>query len=374
MLADQLDYVVGVDPHRDAHSIGIVDVRTGAVVFEAAVRADTAGYEEALRLAEQHAPGRRAFAVEGTASFGAGLTRFLVDGGEQVFEVGRLRRERRSGGETDALPATRGRHHAVSTESLPSDAEAEGGQMTLVEHLTELRKRLIISVVAVGIGMLVVFIFYDPIFDFLVSPYCATSDDCRLLQTDPLEGFGVRMRVAGYGGIALAMPVILWQLWRFVAPGLYANEKRYAIPFVASAVTLFVLGAGIAYATMPMALEFLADIGGDNLEQFYSPNRYFRLVTYMMLAFGIGFEFPILLLFLIMAGVLEVDMLRRGRRMAFVIITVVVALITPSGDPYSMLALSLPMILFYEIALRIGSLIEKRRAAAEAAEVAGPAG
>ena len=78
MLADQLDYVVGVDPHRDAHSIGIVDVRTGAVVFEAAVRADTAGYEEALRLAKQYAPSRRAFAVEGTASFGAGLTRFLV--------------------------------------------------------------------------------------------------------------------------------------------------------------------------------------------------------------------------------------------------------------------------------------------------------
>ena len=89
MLADQLDYVVGVDPHRDAHSIGIVDVRTGVVVFEAAVRADSAGYEEALRLAEQHAPGRRAFAVEGTASFGAGLTRFLVERGEQVFEVGR---------------------------------------------------------------------------------------------------------------------------------------------------------------------------------------------------------------------------------------------------------------------------------------------
>ena len=258
----------------------------------------------------------------------------------------------------------------MSTESLPSDTEADGGHMTLVEHLTELRKRLIIAVSAVGVGMLVVFAFYDPIFDFLVAPYCATSENCELLQTDPLEGFGVRMRVAGYGGIALAMPVILWQLWRFIAPGLYDNEKRYAIPFVASAVTLFALGAGIAYATMPMALEFLADIGGDNLEQFYSPNRYFRLITYMMLAFGIGFEFPILLLFLVMAGILEVDMLRRGRRMAFVIITVVVALITPSGDPYSMLALSLPMILFYELALRIGSVIEKRRAAAEAVEAA----
>ena len=91
MLADQLDYVVGGDPHRDAHSIGIIAVRTGAVVFEAAVRADSGGYEEALRLAEQHAPGRRAFAVEGTASFGAGLTRFLAGRGEQVFEVGRLR-------------------------------------------------------------------------------------------------------------------------------------------------------------------------------------------------------------------------------------------------------------------------------------------
>jgi sec-independent protein translocase protein TatC len=131
-------------------------------------------------------------------------------------------------------------------------------------------------------------------------------------------------------------------------------------------MALFLLGAGLAYSTMPMALEFLADIGGDNLDQFYTPDRYFRLITYMMLAFGIGFEFPILLVFLIMAGILEVDTLRRGRRFAVVIICVVVAVITPSGDPYSMLALSLPMIVFYEVALRIGSVIEKRRAARDA--------
>jgi transposase len=107
MLADQLDFIVGVDPHRDSHAIGIVDVRAGAVAFEAAVSANTAGYEEALRLAEQHARGRRAFAVEGTGSFGAGLTRFLVERGEQLLEVGRLRRERRCGGKTDALDAVR---------------------------------------------------------------------------------------------------------------------------------------------------------------------------------------------------------------------------------------------------------------------------
>ncbi len=250
--------------------------------------------------------------------------------------------------------------------------DAPAGEMTLVEHLTELRTRLIISVVAVGIGMLIVFIFYDTVFDWLVHPYCATSKDgeCRLLQTDPLEGFGVRIKIAGYGGIALAMPVLLWQIWRFVSPGLYRNEKRYALPFVGSALVLFALGAGLAYWTMPKALDWLADIGGDNLEQFYSPAKYFRLITYMMLAFGVGFEFPILLVFLILAGIMQVDTLRRGRRYAWVAITVIVAIITPSGDPYSMLALSVPMVLFYEIAVLVGRLIERRRAAAEAAQAA----
>src|SRR5712692_2294840 len=107
MLADELDFVVGVDPHRDSHAIGVVEVRSRVVVFESSVTADSSGYAEALRVAEQHAPGRRAFAIEGTGSFGAGLTRFLCGHGEQVFEVGRLRREGRSGGKTDALDAVR---------------------------------------------------------------------------------------------------------------------------------------------------------------------------------------------------------------------------------------------------------------------------
>ena len=107
MLADELDFIVGVDSHRDSHALGVVEVRSGVVVFEASVTADSGGYAEALRLAAQHASGRRAFAIEGTGSFGAGLTRFLADHGEQVFEVGRLRRERRSGGKTDALDAVR---------------------------------------------------------------------------------------------------------------------------------------------------------------------------------------------------------------------------------------------------------------------------
>jgi hypothetical protein len=130
MLADQLDFIVGVDPHRDAHAIGIVEVRTGAVVVEAAVTADTAGYEEALRLVDRHAPHRRAFAIEGTGSFGAGLTRFLTGRGEQVFEVGRLRRERRSGGKTDALDAVRAAR-SVLAQSRPALPRSNGEREAL---------------------------------------------------------------------------------------------------------------------------------------------------------------------------------------------------------------------------------------------------
>ena len=248
-----------------------------------------------------------------------------------------------------------------------------GDSMTLVEHLTELRTRLIICVVAVAVGMLAGFLLYDWIFEFLLQPYkdIATSEnalaDGKLLQTDPLEGFGIRMKTSAYSGIALAMPVILWQLWRFVTPGLYPNEKRWAVPFVASALALFVLGAGLAYYTLPRALDFLVDIGGDDLVTAFAPGKYFQLITYMMLAFGIGFEFPIVLIFLQMAGILETDTLRRGRRFAIVGICILVAVITPSGDPISMLMLSVPMVIFYEIAIVIGSVITKRRALRDAA-------
>jgi transposase len=130
MLADELDFVVGVDPHRDSHAIAVVDVRSGVVVFESSVSADSRGYAEALRVAEQHAPGRRAFAVEGTGSFGAGLTRFLADHGEQVFEVGRLRRERRSGGKTDALDAARAAR-SVFEQKRPATPRSSGEREAL---------------------------------------------------------------------------------------------------------------------------------------------------------------------------------------------------------------------------------------------------
>jgi sec-independent protein translocase protein TatC len=255
----------------------------------------------------------------------------------------------------------------VSAQASPTETG-----MTLVEHLTELRKRLVICVAAVGVGMVIGFIAYDWIFNFLIDPYkdIANSENSvgggRLLQTDPLEGFGVRLKTSGYAGIALAMPVLLWQVWRFVTPGLYPNERRYAVPFVISALLLFVLGAGLAYYTLPQALDFLVGIAGDGFITAFSAGKYFQLITYMMLAFGIGFEFPIVLVFLQLAGVVDAAALRRARRFAIVGICVLVAVITPSGDPYSMLMLSVPMVIFYEISILIGSAIAKRRAAREA--------
>jgi sec-independent protein translocase protein TatC len=253
-------------------------------------------------------------------------------------------------------------------ESRPKAADEVGGQMSLMDHLEELRNRLIKSVAAVLVGAVAAWVAYDQIYDILLRPLCEVvpEDECRLVITDPVQGLSTRMRVAGYGGIALAMPVILWQLWRFVTPGLYAKEKRLAIPFVGSALFLFILGAGLAYWTLPQALDFLISIGGD-LQPLFTPDKYIQLITYMMLAFGIGFEFPILLVFLQMAGILDNESLRAWRRYALVAIVVVVAVITPSGDPISLAALSVPMYLFYEAAILIGRIIARRRARAEAA-------
>jgi sec-independent protein translocase protein TatC len=270
---------------------------------------------------------------------------------------------------------------AIETEPgtgrLADPGDPDDSRMTLVEHLTELRSRLIKCVVAVGVGALAGFLLYSRIFDFLIHPYqeiCesttgrATSiSGCALLATDPLEGFGVRLKVSTYGGIALAMPVLLWQVWRFVEPGLYAKEKRYAVPFVLSALALFVMGAGIAYWTLPKALQFLQAIGGDDLVTAYSPSKYFQLIVYMMLAFGIGFEFPILLVFLELAGVVRPEQLAQFRRYAIVAIAVIVAVATPSADPISMFALMIPMCLFYEVAIIVGRVLLRKRRAAEAA-------
>lgn len=264
---------------------------------------------------------------------------------------------------------------------MAGTTEIDDGRMTLVEHLTELRSRLIKSVLAVALGAIVAFVLYDHIFQVLIEPYCASLSDqaranaialtgdpdagCKLIARDPLEGFGVRMTVAAYSGIALAMPVILWQLWRFIAPGLYKHERKYARGFVISGVILFALGGGLSYWTVPKALDFLNTIGGDDLTVAYSPRPYLSFIVKMIVGFGIGFQFPILLCFLQMIGVLSPTTLRKYWRHAAVGIVALVAVITPSGDPFSLTILSVPMYLFYEISILYGRMWQRRKRKAD---------
>ncbi len=256
--------------------------------------------------------------------------------------------------------------------------------MPLLDHLTELRSRLIKCIVAVLTGAIACWILYPQILDFLVDPYCdVISTDtvaeeaarqnllggCELLVLDPLEPFSVRLTVAGYGGLTLAIPVVLWQLWRFVQPGLFPRERRLAVAFTGAGALLFFLGAGLAYWSIPRALGFLANIGGEDLITGFSPAKYLSFVIKMMVAFGIGFEFPIVLVFLQMAGIITYRQLIRGRRFAIVGIVALVAVITPSGDPFTLAVLSVPMYIFYELAIVIGwlrSRTQRRREAINA--------
>ena len=238
--------------------------------------------------------------------------------------------------------------------------------MTLMEHLVELRRRLIISCIAVGVAAIAGWFLYPTVFRFLLHPYNEIATQSitggeTLIATSPLEGFAIRIKLTTYVAIALAMPILLWQIWQFVSPGLYRHERRYAVPFIASAVVLFITGASIAYWTLPKALQWLADIGGSDITQAYTAEKYFQLIAYMMLAFGIGFEFPILLIFLQMAGIVQPETLRKYWRHAIVVVAIVVAVATPSNDPISMLALAAPLWLFYGVAVVFGMLRDRRR-------------
>jgi sec-independent protein translocase protein TatC len=233
--------------------------------------------------------------------------------------------------------------------------------MSLRDHLAELRTRILICAVAITLGGVVAFWQFASLLDVLAGPYCdlQSAEECLFLMTDPLEAFSVRLSVSFYAGIALAMPVILHQVWRFIAPGLYANERRYALPFIGAGVVLFAMGASLAFYTIPKALNFLVGVGGDWFEPFFRGSEYLSFLVKMMVAFGIGFQFPILLVVLQLVRLVTPAQLGSVRRYAIVGIVTLVAVITPSGDPFSLAVLSVPMYLFYEGSILIGRLAKR---------------
>lgn len=240
-------------------------------------------------------------------------------------------------------------------------ARSPDAQMSMLDHLGELRNRVLISIAAVVVGAILAFLLSNRIIEFLLQYYRDAVDrpNIRFIFTAPGDAFITRLKVATYGGIVLALPVWLYELWRFITPALDRREKRYAVPFVISAIVLFGFGAFVAFQTLGPALDFLLNVGGSAQEPLLTADRYISLVSLMVVAFGISFEFPVVLVFLLLARVITVAQLKHARRWAIVGVVAFAAVITPSQDPYSLLFLAVPMYVFYESAIIIGRILRR---------------
>lgn len=235
--------------------------------------------------------------------------------------------------------------------------------MTLAEHLTEVRHRFLVCAITVSLFGVLAFIFYPNILHFLQEPYCAARDaahkSCLFLVTNPLDGLTLRIKIGFFGGLLAGSPVLFWQLWRFITPGLKDRERRYAIPFVVSSLAFFLAGMTVAYFSFGHAIQFLESIGGKTLLTEYNPNQYLTLFILMMFIFGVTFEFPVVLVALEIVGVVTPKQLLHYWRYALIGITIAAAVFTPSGDPLSMMALALPLTVFYFVAIGVGKLLKK---------------
>ncbi len=235
------------------------------------------------------------------------------------------------------------------------------GPMPLAEHLRELRSRFFRVLLVLVVGVVIGFVFYPHILNFLQHPYCKVSPKhCNFLVTNPLTGLSIRVKVSVYFALLVSLPFILWHTWRFITPGLKAKERAYSLGFVTASLVFFALGAVVAYFSFSAAITWLQNVGGSQLTTYYSPNEYIDLFILMLVAFGLTFEFPVVLVALQLAELVTPKTLLKQWRYAIILITIASALITPSGDPLSMLALGLPLALFYFLAIAVARLFGKR--------------
>lgn len=237
--------------------------------------------------------------------------------------------------------------------------------MSVIEHLEELRIRVFISMIAVVVGAGVAWFFYGQILTVLAHPLLSLPQSQniisrgRLIYTSPTEGLVVRIKIVMFAGVVLASPVILWQAWRFVTPGLHRHERRYGIVFTLVSMVLFLMGAALAYAFIGPALRLLVNLGGSRVALLPRASEYLSFFLLVIAAFALTFEFPIVLMTLMMVGVISSRTLRDKRRMAWLVIIVVATIVTPTVDPVTPFALALPLGILYEGTILTARLMKK---------------
>ena len=266
---------------------------------------------------------------------------------------------------------------AVPAQDGSSADRYVGEEMSLAEHLEELRSRLFKSALAVAVGFAVGFALRDLVLDLLRRPYCAlpeelrmqaelAGDGCRLLVLGALDPLIISVKAAAIVAVVLAAPIVCYQIWRFVTPGLRPIERRYAIPFLLASQLLFVAGAALSYFLLPRALEFLLGFAGEGLAPALSASQYISFVLQTVISFGVVFEFPLILIMLVLMGVVRAEGLRRARRYALFGTFVAAAIITPTQDPLTMTLMAGPLVLFYEVAILVARSVDRRRRKLEA--------
>lgn len=239
--------------------------------------------------------------------------------------------------------------------------------MPLMEHLRELRNRLVIALLGLLVGIVIGFVYFDPIWTFLQRPYCALPQaqqlkpgECAMLVLGVFNSFFVNLKVAAMFGMVVSSPIWLWQLWAFVTPGLYRNEKRYSVMFMGLAIPLFLGGAALAYVVMSTGLSIMLGFAPPGTLTGLTIDEYLDYVLIMIIVFGISFELPLLMVFLNVIGVLPRSLVAKHRRMVIFVMFVFGAVATPDGDPFTMIALALPMVLLFALAEGFMYLRERR--------------
>jgi sec-independent protein translocase protein TatC len=235
----------------------------------------------------------------------------------------------------------------TSDPALPT---ADGGVMPLVDHLAELRNRIIWSIAAIAVGAVIGYALSEEAIKVLRAPLPTTQP---LIYTSIGDPFAIRLRISLVIGIILAMPVILWNLWRFVAPGLTERERRAILPWIPAALLFFVLGVAIAYVILPFAAQFLLSFSTSDLVPLLTAREYFDFVSTLFLAFGILMEFPVLLVGLSRVGIVTSERLRRSRRMVVLAIAVFSAIATPGGDLVSPTVLGVTLYVLFEATILV---------------------